>query len=389
MRCVSARACLAILSFSISASALSIRESATAAAVAESTCAVTGAGPNFRADQGQVFFRFEANNVRVDDQVRVDWVDPSGQLELSTPWSELPAARSLCFLTQMPLAGFPAASKPGDWQVQVVVNGRVAHARNFRVAGDPNASAARVSSVTLRKASTEQTEFVLSGSGFQIDSVTHIAQFTQDGSWEYLFAALPSNPGDSEIRFQHAHLPPGEYLAVIRNPDGRLSTPARFVISTGREYKMPVPEGAPWVITQGPHGSFSHWNNSKHAWDIAPRGDRRIVAMRAGTVYAYDQGLRQTQHIRSFGNYITIDHGDGEFSHYAHLATGSFLVRTGQRVEQGQPLARAGNSGYTFGQGGGYHLHVHVTRSPRISSPSIPFEWNDERRTRTASRSGG
>ncbi|MCX6625183.1 MAG: M23 family metallopeptidase [Acidobacteria bacterium] len=388
MRRFSARAALATLFISSLASAVSIRESSTAAAVSESSCAVTGPSNTFRTDQGQIFFRFLARDVRASDQLRVDWLNPGGQVELSTPWSELPGAKTLCFLTQMPLAGFPAAAKPGVWTVQVVVNSHVAHSHAFQLEGDPNASSVLVSSVTLHKAAPEQTEFILAGTGFEIDSVTHIAQFTPEGNWEYLFATLPSNPGSNEIRFTHANLPPGEYLAVIRNPDGRLSVPARFVIATGREYKMPVPEGAPWVITQGPHGSFSHWNNSKHAWDIAPRGDRHIVAMRAGTVYTHDLGLHQTQAIRSFGNFITIDHGDGEFSHYAHLATGSFLVRNGQHVEQGQPLARAGNSGYTFGQGGGYHLHVHVTNSPRIAAPSIPFEFGDLRGIRRLARSG-
>ncbi len=379
MRRFSARTVLVFLFLFCSASvpvwAVSVRESSTAAAAAENTCAVHQASNIFRTDQEQVFFRFIAHDLHVSDQVRVDWVNPGGQVESSTPWGELPAVRSICFLTQLPLAGFPAAAKPGTWTVQVVVNGKPVHTHAFRIEGDPNTGSVVVRSVTLRKATPEQTEFVLSGAGFEVDSVTHIAQFTPQGTWEYLFASLPSNVDSNDIRFTHASLPPGEYLAVIRNPDGRLSTPARFVISTGREYRMPVPDGAGWVITQGPHGSFSHWNRSSNAWDIAPRGDRQIVSMRAGTAYTYDLGLHQSHTIRSFGNYITIDHGDGEYSHYAHLATGSFLVRTGQHVEPGQPLARAGNSGYTFGQSGGYHLHVHVTRSPRISAPSIPFDF--------------
>jgi len=36
-----------------------------------------------------------------------------------------------------------------------------------------------------------------------------------------------------------------------------------------------------------------------------------------------------------------------------------------------------GNSGYTLGEGGGYHVHVHVTRSPSISAPSVPFVFED------------
>jgi hypothetical protein len=99
--------------------------------------------------------------------------------------------------------------------------------------------------------------------------------------------------------------------------------------------------------------------------------------MKGGIAYTHDLGLRQDHRHHSFGNYITIDHGNGEYSHYAHLSSGTFVVRNGQRVEQGQALAVAGNSGYTLGEGGGYHVHVSVTRALAISSNSIPFRFAD------------
>jgi murein DD-endopeptidase MepM/ murein hydrolase activator NlpD len=95
--------------------------------------------------------------------------------------------------------------------------------------------------------------------------------------------------------------------------------------------------------------------------------------MKGGIVYTHDVGLGQDHRHHSFGNYITIDHGNGEFSHYAHLATGTFVVKNGERVEQGQALATAGNSGYTLGEGGGYHVHVSVTRQLPIASASEPW----------------
>jgi hypothetical protein len=149
-----------------------------------------------------------------------------------------------------------------------------------------------------------------------------------------------------------------------------------FVLATNG-YKLPMPAGEPWVLTQGPYGAFSHWGNALHAYDIAPRSGRCVVAMKAGIAYTHDLGLRQDHRHRTFGNYITIDHGDGEYSHYAHLATGAFVVSNGQRVEQGQALAIVGNSGYTLGEGGGYHVHVSVTRALAISSSSIPFQFED------------
>ena len=100
--------------------------------------------------------------------------------------------------------------------------------------------------------------------------------------------------------------------------------------------------------------------------------------MRGGIVHAFDRGEVQSHsNNRSFGNYVTIDHGDGEYSHYGHLARGTFVVKTGQRVEAGQALAHVGNSGYTLGEGGGYHVHAQVTKAFYIGSQSIPFKFVD------------
>jgi hypothetical protein len=219
----------------------------------------------------------------------------------------------------------------------------------------------------------------LSGSGFESGSTVHIARFTDGGGWQYLAAETPVAASGERMRIRTAELAPGEYVVVIRSPDGAVSGPARLLISAGESYRFPTPVREGWIVTQRPYGTFSHWNRSRHAWDIAPTGDRRIVAMRSGIARTHDLGMKRTPWKRSFGNYITIDHGDGEYSHYAHLQTGAFLVRNGERVEQGEPLGLAGNSGYALGPGGGVHLHVHVTRSASIASQSIPFEFGEAR----------
>ena len=136
---------------------------------------------------------------------------------------------------------------------------------------------------------------------------------------------------------------------------------------------MPFAGGETWEITQTPYGSYSHWGTVVNAFDIAPRQGACVVAMRAGVVHAFDRGEVQSTTNRTFGNYITIDHGDGEYSHYGHLTRGTFVVKTGQRVEAGQALARVGNSGYAFGQ----HVHAQVTKAFYIGSQSIPFQFAD------------
>ncbi|MFJ6533879.1 peptidoglycan DD-metalloendopeptidase family protein [Microbacterium sp. NPDC091662] len=57
-----------------------------------------------------------------------------------------------------------------------------------------------------------------------------------------------------------------------------------------------------------------------------------------------------------YGNYIRIQHGGGIGTGYAHIRDGGILVRSGQRVDSGQLIAYAGNTGRSFG----CHLHFEV-----------------------------
>jgi len=284
--------------------------------------------------------------------------------------------------SQLPIAGFAPASQPGNWTVRAVANGVVAFSRTFSIAADTDNGGPVVTSVTWSGQRAQEMDFTVKGKNFQPNSLVLIAQYRQTGGWTY----LPSQPtirsaSANEITAHYAGLPANEYLVIVESPDQRMSRPMPFLIDTGG-YKLPTASGVPWIVTQGPYGTFSHWGNSLHAFDIAPGSSTKsagscVVAMKPGIAYTHDLGLRQDHRHHSFGNYITIDHGNGEFSHYAHLASGTFVVKNGERVEQGQALATAGNSGYTLGEGGGYHVHVSVTRALPITSASVPFQFED------------
>lgn len=72
------------------------------------------------------------------------------------------------------------------------------------------------------------------------------------------------------------------------------------------------------------------------------------------------------------GNRIIIAHDDGTFAAYAHLQRGSALVRVGEKVTAGQPIARVGNTGNTSEP----HLHVQLMeRASPGASAGIPMRW--------------
>jgi murein DD-endopeptidase MepM/ murein hydrolase activator NlpD len=349
--------------------------------VSEQTCVAPKAVSVFQPVDRQAFVWFVALQVRAGDQLRVEWLDPSGVVATSAEYGELPAAGELCFTSQLPIAGFAPASQPGNWTVRGVANGAVAFSRAFTIAADTDNGGPVVTSVTWSGQRAQEIDFTVHGKNFQPNSLVFIAQYKQAGSWTYLASLQPRSQGPNQLAVHYAGLPANEYWVIVESPDQRMSRPMPFVIATAG-YKLPTAAGVPWIITQGPYGTFSHWGNSLHAFDIAPGSSNKnagscVVAMKGGIVYTHDLGLGQDHRHHSFGNYITIDHGNGEFSHYAHLASGTFVVKNGERVEQGQALATAGNSGYTLGEGGGYHVHVSVTRQLPISSGSVPFQFED------------
>lgn len=356
--------------------ALTVQESRTASSVSEQSCVAPKAVSTFQPVDRQAFVWFIALQVRAGDQLRLEWLDPSGTVATTAEYGVLPSARELCFTSQLPIAGFAAASEPGNWTVRGVANGTLAFSRTFTIVAANNNGGPVVTSVTWSGVRAQEIDFTVRGKNFQPGSLVLIAQYKQSGGWTYLASLQPRDATANQLLVHYAGLPANEYWVIVESPDQRTSLPAQFLIST-QGYKLPTAAGVPWIVTQGPYGTFSHWGNSLHAFDIAPRSGSCVVAMKSGVAYTHDLGLQQDHRHHSFGNYITIDHGNGEYSHYAHLATGTFVVKNGEHVEQGQALATAGNSGYTLGEGGGYHVHVSVTRALPISSSSVPFQFED------------
>ena len=62
------------------------------------------------------------------------------------------------------------------------------------------------------------------------------------------------------------------------------------------------------------------------------------------------------------GNYVVIDHLNGEYSWFGHLKNGSVRVRPGQMVEQGEVIGRIGASGDSLFP----HLHYELRTGPGI-----------------------
>lgn len=71
-----------------------------------------------------------------------------------------------------------------------------------------------------------------------------------------------------------------------------------------------------------------------------------------------------------YGNMLTIDHGYGYKTQYAHLS--KFAVRKGQKVKRGQLIGYVGNTGKSTGS----HLHYEVLKNGVPTDP-IHYFFND------------
>ncbi len=95
----------------------------------------------------------------------------------------------------------------------------------------------------------------------------------------------------------------------------------------------------------------------------APQGTP-IYASGAGTV-------TKTRHSRrGYGNTVTIDHGYGYISFYAHIK--DIKVKKGDKVTRGQVIATIGNTGKSTAP----HLHYEVRKNNRTMNP-IYYFFND------------
>lgn len=90
-------------------------------------------------------------------------------------------------------------------------------------------------------------------------------------------------------------------------------------------------------------------------------------------VHAYREGtVAFTGYNSILGNMVTISHGNGLVTRYGHMT--SFLVTTGQKVEEGEAIGLSGNSGYSTGP----HVHFEV-REKGIAMDPLQYLLNLQR----------
>jgi murein DD-endopeptidase MepM/ murein hydrolase activator NlpD len=156
--------------------------------------------------------------------------------------------------------------------------------------------------------------------------------------------------------------------------------------------QFPAPPGyvLPWAggeihsVSQGEETSLTHNGMAAYAFDF-DLAYETVLAARGGKVVLVRQDSNSggcNAIFASAANYVVIDHGDGTSGLYLHLKQHSALVKPGDVVVQGQPIATSGQTGLTCSDnetGPGPHLHFQVERTDnsRYFTQALPIAFDD------------
>jgi murein DD-endopeptidase MepM/ murein hydrolase activator NlpD len=138
-------------------------------------------------------------------------------------------------------------------------------------------------------------------------------------------------------------------------------------------YGLPFLKGKRYKIIQGQNTNFTHKGfKSKYAIDFRMNIGQTVCAMKGGVVVSVkedsNKGGRNKKYLND-GNYVMLYHNDGLFTQYVHLKKDGVLVKKGDSVKKGQPIAYSGNTGMSTEP----HLHFGVFKPTPKGFTSIPY----------------
>lgn len=154
------------------------------------------------------------------------------------------------------------------------------------------------------------------------------------------------------------------------------STQEEYETDSSYVYSLPYPKGVSHFLIQGYNSQFSH--RGRLALDFKMKKGSVITAARGGVVVRVEEGFTEGGVNKKFygrANQVVIRHGDGSHAYYGHLQYNGALVRVGDRVEQGDTLAKAGSTGYSATP----HLHFIVWGPTPKGRSQLPTRFKTKR----------
>lgn len=150
-----------------------------------------------------------------------------------------------------------------------------------------------------------------------------------------------------------------------------------------------------WHVMQGEHGKHTHKGTQAHAYDFIVVNEQGksfrglglaledyycfglpVLAPAAGKIAAAVNTVKDNppgtlNEAENWGNYVIIEHADGEFTEISHFKEQGIVVKVGDQVRQGQVLGLCGNSGYSAQP----HLHIQRQKGSFIGAETMPLRF--------------
>lgn len=147
-------------------------------------------------------------------------------------------------------------------------------------------------------------------------------------------------------------------VTVIKEPSNAVVMVGTKEYSKGNSStSTPSAKGFIWPVDLGVYNVItSYWGDGRghKGYDIGCARGTKIYAVQEGTVI-------ESQWSNSYGYYITIDHGNGVTTRYAHCS--KLFSRVGETVSQGENIALVGSTGWSTGPH--VHFEVRVNGTPQ------------------------
>ncbi len=182
-------------------------------------------------------------------------------------------------------------------------------------------------------------------------------------------------------------------LSVVKSPEANQNWLKRWQSQRFRQKTvLSLPFTGSWTVLQGNDGEWTHKDKGRYAWDFVvtdSSGSQHsgyglsltdfhafglpVFAPASGTVVAVENAIldnppRTANTENNWGNYIVLDHGNGEYTELSHFKQGSIVIYLGQVVNRGQLLGYCGNSGRSAVP----HIHMQLQEGPKPGDKSIP-----------------
>ena len=164
----------------------------------------------------------------------------------------------------------------------------------------------------------------------------------------------------------------------------------------GKEFSNGDPETVTITSNFGTIGDVSSHAKGHGGLDIGGgrKGETNIIAAKDGVVvYPIDKskmtcpdgGLGNTCG-GGYGNYVILQHSDGNYTLYGHMYANSITVKAGDTVKQGQVIGKMGTSGDSSGP----HLHFEVRVGANDPSKKVdPLKYISDDNPRPSGGSSG